>query len=70
MSINYLTKYSPVSNLSSIFIILEKLVASYLGYIVALDLIFKVLQFAYKHFHYTDTGLLSVHNDVTFVTLN
>ena len=60
-----LNSYIHVSNFSFISKILDKVVASHLMSHVSSDCLSKVSQSAYKQFHYTETALLKVHNDVT-----
>ena len=54
----------PISNLSFISKILERVVAS-LRSPIRLNGLFNISQSAYKQFHSTGTSLLKVHNDVT-----
>ena len=60
-----LNSYIPVSNLSFISKILEKVVAKRLRSHVSSNCLSNVSQSAYKEFHSTETALLKVHNDVT-----
>ena len=60
-----LNNYRPVSNLSFISKILEKVVASRLRSHISSNCLSNVSQLAYKEFHSTETALLKVHNDVT-----
>ena len=60
-----LNSYRPVSNLSFISKILEKVVASRLRSHITSNCLSNVSQSAYKEFHSTETALLKVHNDVT-----
>ena len=60
-----LNSYVPISNLSFISKILERVVASRLTSHIRLNGLFNVSQSAYKQFHSTETALLKVHNDIT-----
>ena len=60
-----LSSYRPVSNLSFISKILEKVVASRLRSHISSNCLSNVSQSAYKEFHSTETALLKEHNDVT-----
>ena len=60
-----LNSYRPVSNLSFISKILEKVVASRLRSHISSYCLSNVSQSDYKEFHSTETALLKVHNDVT-----
>ena len=63
-----LSSYRPISNLSFISKVLEKVVASRLRSHIESDCMSNVSQSAYKQFHSTETALLKVHNDVTLNT--
>ena len=60
-----LNNYRPVSNLSFISKILEKVVASRLRSHISSNCLSNVSQSAYNGSHSTETALLKVHNDVT-----
>ena len=60
-----LNSYRPVSNLNFISKIQEKVVESRLRSHISSYCLSNVSQSAYKEFHYTETALLKVHNDVT-----
>ena len=60
-----LNSYRPVSNLSFISKILEKVVASRLRSRISSNYLSNVSQSTSKEFHSTETALLKVHNDVT-----
>ena len=57
--------YIPVSNLSFISKILEKVIASHLRSHISSNCLSDVSQSAYKQFHSTETALSKVHNDIT-----
>ena len=57
--------YRPVSNLSFISKILEKVIARGLNEYLADNNLHTKMQSAYKGFHSTETALLRVHNDLT-----
>ena len=59
-----LNSYRPISNLGFISKVLEKVVASHLKSHIESNCMSNILQSAYKQFHYTETALLKVHNDV------
>ena len=59
-----LNSYRPISNLSFISKILEKVVANRLRSHIYKNGLSNVSQSAYKQFHSTETALLKVHNDI------
>ena len=59
-----LNSYRPISNLSFISKILEKVVANRLRSHIYKNCLSNVSQSAYKQFHSTETALLKVHNDI------
>jgi len=59
-----LNSYRPISNLSFISKILEKVVAKRLRSHISTNDLSNVFQSAYKQFHSTETALLKVHNDI------
>ena len=59
-----LNSYRPISNLSFISKILEKVVANRLTSHININGLTNVSQSAYKQFHSTETALLKVHNDI------
>ena len=59
-----LNSYRPISNLSFISKILEKVVASHLRSHISTNILTNVSQSAYRQFHSTETALLKVHNDI------
>ena len=64
LDINDLKNYRPVSNLSFISKLCERIVANPLDdYLVVNNLVEK-FQSAYRRFHSTETALLRVHNDI------
>ena len=65
LSKDNLKNYRPVSNLSFISKILEKVVAKRLGSHITSNNWSNVFQSAYKKLHSTETALLKVHNDIT-----
>ena len=65
LCLNNLNSYRPVSNLSFISKILEKVEASRLRSHISSNCLSNVSQSAYKEFHSTETALLKVHNDIT-----
>ena len=65
LSKDNLKNYRPVSNLSFISKILEKVVAKRLGSHITSNNLSNVFQSAYKKLHSTETALLKVHNDIT-----
>ena len=61
---NEFKKYRPISNLSFLSKILERVVAKRLN--VQEQLLSNQVQSAYKRFHSTETSLLKIHNDIIF----
>ena len=61
---NYLRNYRPISNLSFLSKILEKVVANRLHEHIYNHRLSNDLQSAYKRFHSTETALLKIHNDI------
>ena len=59
-----LNSYRPISNLSFIPKILEKVVANRLSSHIYINGLTNASQSAYKQFHSTETALLRVHNDI------
>ena len=59
-----LNSYKPISNLSFISKILEKVVANRLASHININGLTNASQSAYKQFHSTETALLKVHNDI------
>ena len=60
-----LNSYRPISNLSFISKILEKVVANRLNSHIYINGLTNASQSAYKQFHSTETALPKVHNDIT-----
>ena len=65
LRIGNLNSYRPISNLSFISKVLEKVVASRLRCHIESNCMSNVLQSVYKQFYSTETTLLKVHNNVT-----
>ena len=61
---NDLKNYRPISNLSFLSKILEKLVANRLHKHIYYHHLSNELQSAYKRFHSTETAFLKIHNDI------
>ena len=64
---NEFKKYRPISNLSFLSKILERVVAKRLNvhnFIIEEQLLSNQVQSAYKRFHSTETALLKIHNDI------
>ena len=61
---NELKNYHPISNLSFLSKILEKIVAKRLNAHIEEQLLSNHEQSAYKRFHSTETALLTIHNDI------
>ena len=61
---NELKNYRPISNLSFISKILEKIVANRLQAHIKNDHLSKPLQSAYRKHHSSESSLLKVHNDI------
>ena len=59
-----LRNYRPISNLSFLSKILEKVVANRLHEHIHNHHLSNDLQSAYKRFHSTETALLKIHNDI------
>ena len=63
---NSLKNYRPVSNLSFISKLIEKVVAKQLNEFISRKGLLNVNQSAYKSFHSTKTALLKIQNDIAF----
>ena len=63
---NSLKNYRPVSNLSFISKLIEKVVAKQLNEFISHEGLLNVNQSAYKSFHSTETVLLKIQNDIAF----
>ena len=61
---NEFKNYRPISNLSFLSKILEKIVAKRLNAHIEEHLLSNHVQSAYKRFHSTETDLLKIHNDI------
>ena len=61
---NEFNNYRPISNLSFLSKILEKIVAKRLNSHIEEQLLSNHVQSAYKHFNSTETALLKIHNDI------
>ena len=61
---NEFNNYRPISNLSFLSKILEKIVAKRLNAHIEEHLLSNHVQSAYKRFHSTETALLKIHNDI------
>ena len=61
---NILKNYRPVSNLSFISKLIEKVVAKQLNEFILLEGLLNVNQSAYKSSHSTETALLKIQNDI------
>ena len=61
---NEFKNYRPISNLSFLSKILEKIVAKCLNAHIEEQLLSNHVQSAYKRFHSTETALLKIHNDI------
>ena len=61
---NEFKNYLPISNLSFLSKILEKIVAKRLNEHIEEQLLSNHVQSAYKRFHSTETALLKIHNDI------
>ena len=61
---NEFNNYRPISNLSFLSKILEKVVAKRLNAHIEEQLLSNHVQSAYKCFHSTETALLKIHNDI------
>ena len=61
---NYLRNYRPISNLSFLSKILEKVIANRLHEHIYNHHLSNDLQSAYKRFHSTETALFKLHNDI------
>ena len=57
-------KYRPISNLSFLSKILEKVLASRLNSFINSSYTSNDYQSAYKEFHSTETALLKIHDDI------
>ena len=60
--------YRPISNLSFISKLVERIVAKHFTSYVATAILFPSLQSAYRAYHSTETAVLSVHNDLVRAT--
>ena len=58
--------YRPISNLSFLSKVLEKIVTKRLNAHIEEQLSSHHVQSAYKHFHSTETAILKIHNDITW----
>ena len=63
---NSLKNYRPVSNLSFISKLIEKVVAKQLNEFISHEGLLNVNQSAYKSSHSTETALLKIQNDIAF----
>ena len=61
---NILKNYRPLSNLSLISKLIEKVVAKQLNEFISCKGLLNVNQSAYKSFHSTETALLKIQNDI------
>ena len=61
---NYLKNYRPISNLSFLSKILEKVIANRLRELIYNHHLSNDLQSAYKRFYSTETALPKIHNDI------
>ena len=62
---NDLSSYRLISNLSFISKVLEKVVSCLLNVHLNCNRLSNVFHSAYKQFHFTETALLKVHNDIS-----
>ena len=65
MDKNVLKNYRPVSNLSFISKLIEKVVAKQLNYFISHEAISNVHQSAYRSFHSTETALLKIQINIS-----
>ena len=63
---NSLKNYRPVSNLSFISKLIEKVVANQLNEFISHECLLNVNQSAYKSSHSTEIALLKIQNDIAF----
>ena len=63
---NSVKNYRPVSNLSFISKLIEKVVANQLNEFISHEVLLNVNQSAYKSSHSTETALLKIQNDIAF----
>ena len=63
---NSLKNYRPVSNLSFISMLIEKVVVNQLNEFISHEGLLNVNQSAYKSSHSTETALLKMQNDIAF----
>ena len=61
---NILKNYRPVSNLSFISELIEKVVAKQLNEFISCEGLLNVNQSAHKSSHFTETTLLKIQNDI------
>lgn len=61
---NVLKNYRPVSNLTFISKIIEKVVANQINHYLTTNKLFNEKQSAYRKHHSTETALLKMHNDI------
>ena len=64
---NILKNYRPVSNLSFISKLIEKVVAKQLNEFTSREGLLNINQSAYKSSHYTETALLRIQNDIALL---
>ena len=64
MALSILRNYRPISNLTAVSKIIDKVVAVRLHEYVISNHLHQPLQSAYKPFHSRETALVRVHNDV------
>ena len=65
LPVNNLKNYRPVSNISFITKIIEKVVSNRLQALINSNKLNNPMQSAYRTFHPTETALLRVHNDIS-----
>ena len=64
LCLNEFKNYRPISNLSFLSKILERVVAKRLNAHIEEQLLSNQVQSAYKRFHSTETAILKIHNDI------